>query len=73
MWTDLELLCHANAHAAGGFQSLFSGGAVSIAGIHNQRPHQPLSSAQMLASNRNRRSHDLIAREYGCRGSAVGS
>ena len=73
MRTDLELLCHSNAYAVGGFQPLFAGGAVGIAGIHNQCPHQPLCAAQMLASNRYGRRDDLIARENRGRGSAVGS
>ncbi len=55
------------------FSPCFPGGAVGIAGIYDQRPHQPLSTAKMLASNRHRRRDDLIAREYGGRGSAIGN
>ena len=73
MRTDLELLCHSNAYAVGGFQSLFAGGAVGIAGIHDQRPHQPLCAAQMLASNGYGRRDDLVAREHRGGGSAVWS
>jgi hypothetical protein len=51
---------------------VFSGGAVGVAGIHDQRPHYALATAKMLAPNRYRSGHDLISREYGRRGSAVG-
>ena len=66
-------LGHANAYAVGRFQPLFSCGAVGIAGVHDQRLDLPLSTAQMLASNRDRRSDDLVSREHGGGGSAVGS
>src|SRR4051812_35135581 len=60
MRTELELLCHSDAYAGGGPEPLFSSGAVGIAGVHNQRPYLPLSPAQMLAPNRDRRRDNLI-------------
>ena len=71
--TNLALLGHPNAYAVGGFQPLFSGGAVGIAGVDDQRPDLPLPTAQMLAPNRYGRSDDLISREHRGGGSAVGS
>ena len=73
MRTDLELLGHTYAHAVSGFQSLFARGAVGIACVHNQRPHQTLSTAQVLASNGYWRGNNLIARKHGGGGSAVRS
>ena len=39
---NLNLFGHADANAVGSFQSLLPSGAVGIAGVHNDRPHQPL-------------------------------
>jgi len=73
MWTDLNLFCHANAYAVGGFKSLLACGTVGISRIYNQRTHQPLSTAEMLAPYRYGRSNDLIAGKHGCGGSAIWS